>query len=314
MNATKNEKTAGGANGRAPAMVGCVAAPFTPMRADGSLDLEKIDAYANHLASSGVAGVFVNGTTGEGYSLSLEERRAAAERWARHQTESFRVMIHVGAESVTDARAMAGHAAEIGAHGIGAMSPVFFKPDLDEMIGWCAEIASAAPHLPFYYYHMPGMTGASFSVVRLLERAATELPSLRGVKYTHNDMMEYRLCRAVADGRFDILFGRDEILLSALVLGARGMVGSTYSYAMPIFHRLVSAFDSGNLEEADAIQRRVMDLVQILIANGGGVVCGKALMRGVGLDLGPCRLPNPRICDEDANAAVDAARTLGVFA
>jgi N-acetylneuraminate lyase len=294
-------------------MTGLVAAPFTPMQEDGSLALDRIAAYATHLRESGLAGIFVNGTTGEGYSLSTRERIATAEEWIRHQTDSFRVMVHVGAESITDARELASHAQSTGAHAIGAMTPVFFKPTLDLMVRWCADIIEAAPATPFYYYHMPGMTGASFSVPELLERAARELPGFRGVKYTHNDMMEYRLCAAVADGRFDMLFGRDEILLSALVLGAKGMVGSTYNFAMPLFHNLMTAFESGRLVEADAIQHRVMELVQILIANGGGVVCGKAMMRGVGLDLGPCRLPNPRLSREQATAAVEAARRIGVF-
>jgi N-acetylneuraminate lyase len=283
------------------------------MHPDGSVDLEKIDAYAKHLAESGVSGVFVNGTTGEGYSLSGRERRDTAERWVRHQSGEFRVMVHVGAESIEEARSLARHAQEIGAHGIGAMSPVFYTPNLDAMIRWCARLTEAAPDLPFYYYHMPDMTGAAFSVVDLLERAAAELPTLRGVKYTHNDLMEYRLCAGLADGRYDMLFGRDEILLGALALGATGMVGSTYNYAMPLYHRLTESYRSGRSDEADAIQHTVMQLVRILAANGGGISCGKAMMTGVGLDLGPCRVPNPTLPPHAAEAAVAEARELGAF-
>ena len=295
-----------------PPVSGFVAAPFTPMKPDATVDFDKIDPYAGHLKADGVSGVFVNGTTGEGYSLSRDERLATAERWIAHQDESFSVIVHVGAESVADAQALTRHAAEIGAFAVGTINPVFYKPNLDGIIRWLHTIAEAAGGLPLYYYHIPSMTGAYLSVVELLERAATELPTLRGVKFTHNDLMEYRLCRAVADGRFDVLFGRDEILLSALALGAQGMVGSMYNYAAPLFTRLVAAFSEGELERADRLQEKIMHHTAVL-KSCGGLACGKALMSAVGLDLGPCRAPNALPPADLVETAVTRSRELGVI-
>jgi N-acetylneuraminate lyase len=60
---------------------GLVAAPFTPMHPDGALNLEAIAPYGLHLQRFGVVGAFICGTTGEGSSLTLAERRQVAERW-----------------------------------------------------------------------------------------------------------------------------------------------------------------------------------------------------------------------------------------
>ncbi|MFW5738683.1 MAG: dihydrodipicolinate synthase family protein, partial [Spirochaetota bacterium] len=279
----------------APAFSGFVAAPFTPLAADGSLEVSSVGRYAEHLIASGVSAVFVNGTTGEGYSLSVEERKRMVEAWMQYRGEALRVIAHVGAESIRDATELARHASASGVDAIGAMSPVFFKPDLDAMIGWCRSIAAAAPEIPFYYYHIPSLSGAAFRVFDLLERVEHDVPSFRGVKFTHDDLMDLGLSLAVDDGRYDILFGRDEMLLSALALGAKGMVGSTYNYAMPVYRELVRAYEAGEAEAAIEAQRRAARLVGILNAHGGGLVCGKAMMHGVGLDLGPCRVPNRTI-------------------
>ncbi|TVQ20827.1 MAG: dihydrodipicolinate synthetase, partial [Spirochaetaceae bacterium] len=171
---------------------GFVAAPFTAMHPDRSINFDLIPAYAAHLVATGVAGAFVNGTTGEGYSLTLAERMATAEAWVRSAAGKLRVIVHVGAEALADARALATHAAQIGADAIASMAPVFFKPDMDGLIAYCADLAGSAPRLPFYYYHMPSMTGLFIPVVDFLSRAADRIPTLRGVKYTHYDLMDFK--------------------------------------------------------------------------------------------------------------------------
>ena len=61
---------------------GLVAAPFTPMNEDGSLNLGLIPAYYRLLKENNVKGAFICGSTGEGVSLTLAERKAVAEAWA----------------------------------------------------------------------------------------------------------------------------------------------------------------------------------------------------------------------------------------
>lgn len=291
---------------------GFVAAPFTPMHQDGSIRFDLIPRYVAHLKASGVTAIFVNGTTGEGYALCREERQAAAEAWVSEARGSLQVIIHVGAESMADARALAAHAQEIGADAVGAMPPVFFRPNVDGLVEWCRDVAAAAPDLPFYYYHIPSMTGLLVPIASFLARAGDRIPTLRGVKYTHYDLMDFRLCASLDGGRYDLLFGRDEILLSALVLGARGMVGSTYNYAMPLYRQLMSLYEAGRLDEAAAAQERVMRMVQILERNGG-VAAGKALMCGTGIDVGPLRFAGARLTAEACAQAVEEARALGVY-
>lgn len=272
---------------------GLVAAPFTPFHADRSLNLDVIPAYARFLRDNGVGAAFVCGTTGEGLSLTLEERLRIAERWVGCADDRLRVIVHVGHTCLADARTLTAHAAKIGASAVSALTPCFFKPRNNaEVVNWCEAVASAAPALPFYYYNIPSMTGIDYPVVDFLAQAQDRIPSLAGVKYTHENLPDYKACVAFAQGRYDILFGRDELLLEGTDAGALGAVGSTYNYAAPLYLRLLAARAAGRATEARALQDTAIKM--IAICNGIGVThlaASKALMAMLGVDCGPVRLP-----------------------
>ena len=272
---------------------GLVAAPFTPFKADRSINLDVIPTYARFLRENGVSAAFVCGTTGEGLSLTLEERIAVAEKWVASAGENLPVIVHVGHTCLEDARKLTAHAAEIGASAVSALAPCFFKPrNTGELVDWCEAIASAAPSLPFYYYNIPSMTGVTLPVAEFLAKAADRIPTLVGVKYTHEDFPDYGACVKAAGGRFDILFGRDELLLEGWKTGALGAVGSTYNYAAPIYRRLLAAHQNGDEATARALQDTAIRM--IAVCNGVGVThlaASKALMAMLGVDCGPVRLP-----------------------
>jgi len=272
---------------------GLVAAPFTPFNADRSINLDVIPTYARFLQENGVRAAFVCGTTGEGLSLTLEERLAVAAKWVESADKSLPVIVHVGHTCLADARQLTAHAEKIGAAAVSALAPVFFKPrNTDELVDWCEAVASAAPSLPFYYYNIPSMTGVSFPVADFLARAADRIPTLAGVKYTHEDLPDFGACVTAAGGRFDILFGRDELLLEGWKAGARGAVGSTYNYGAPLYLRLLTAIEHGDEATARTLQDTAIKM--IAICNGIGVThlaASKALMAMLGVDCGPVRLP-----------------------
>lgn len=280
-----------------------IAAPFTPMKADGALDLDRIAPYREFLKAQGVDGAFVCGTTGEGALLDADEREAVVDAWvaARGGDSSFRIFVHVGSECPALSVRLARHAASSGANAFAMLSPTFFKPSgEDSVIEQAAEVAAAAPKLPFYYYHIPAMTGLTLSIPKLIRLAMKQIPNFAGVKFTHADPGEYLECLALAGDKAEILFGRDELLLFGLAAGARGAVGSTYNFAAPIYRKLIAAYESGDMALARRMQIEARDLIFAIIGNGG-LSAQKAAMAAVGIDCGPCRLPLPRITPEQTS-------------
>ncbi len=293
---------------------GLIAAPLTAYHPDGTVNLDIIPSYAEFLQSNGVVGVFTNGTTGEGFSLTLEERKAIAESWMKTAPSEFKVIVHVSHTCAVSAGDMARHAAQIGAWGIGEMGPIFFKPhSIEELTDYAAQTAAQAPDLSYYYYHMPSMSGVCFPMLEFLRAAEPKIPKLAGIKYTHEDLVDFELCREFNGGKYDILYGRDETLLCSLALGCRGAVGSTYNIMAPLYTRLIDAFDSGNLDEARRLQRISMKVIKLLAGTGSFNSALKEVMNMIGLNLGGVRSPLKNIEPEKVIRLKNDLTGLGFF-
>lgn len=295
-------------------LTGLVAATHTPFHADGSLNLAAVEKQAEHLLRTGVSTVFIGGTTGESSSLSVEERLALAQRWTEIARQApMRVVVHVGANSLADAKALAAQAQSLDAVAIAALCPSYFKPATIEMLVACsADIASAAPGLPFYYYDIPSMTGVTLSSPAFLEAAAPRIPTLTGIKFTNADLAAYQRCLHAEGGRFDIPFGLDEFLLAALSLGATGAVGSSYNFAAPIYLRIITAFVQSDLATARQEQLRSVRLIELLVRYGY-MAAAKATMGFLGVDVGPPRLPNASLPPERQTELRSELERLGFF-
>src|SRR5262249_55292018 len=132
-------------------LAGLIAAPFTAMNPDGSLNLGMIEPQAKLLVKNNVTGAFICGTTGEGMSLSMDERMQAAAQWKAVAPRSLQIIVHVGHQSVADSLTLAAHAERIKAHAFATLAPTFFRvTKLEQLVDYCAEVAAAAPSLPFY--------------------------------------------------------------------------------------------------------------------------------------------------------------------
>ncbi len=283
-------------------LTGLIAAPHTPFHEDGSLNLDIIPKQAEWLARNRVSGAFICGTTGEWSSLTTAERLSIAEKWLAFAPPGLKVIVHAGHNSLEDAKAIAAHAQLSGAYALAAMAPDYFRPaTLPVLVDLCAAIAGTAPGLPFYYYHMPSMNGVHFAVTDFLKAASPRIPNRAGVKYTYENLMDYRQCVALENGRFNALFGRDEIMLAALAMGAEGFVGSTYNFIAPVYHDVIAAFQKGDLKAAQQHQTLAIEVIAAL-SRHGGMAAGKAVMKMLGIDCGPMRLPLTTVTDEQFKA------------
>ncbi len=292
---------------------GLIAATFTPMHADGSLWLERVPAVVDYLHQAGISALYVVGSTGEGVSMSMGERKAAADAFVRAARGRLPVLVQVGHTSLAEARELAAHAQQIGADAVSAVAPFYFKPASPAVLADCmAEIAAGAPKLPFYYYHIPAVTGVALDLVEFVRLARGRMPTFAGIKYTAPTVHEFLACVEAAGDDLDMFWGVDEMLLSGLAAGARGAVGSTYNYAPALYRKLVAAFERGDLAAARRCQVQSIDMIRIVLA-AGGLAAQKAMMRLCEVDCGPARLPLVRMSDEAVAKMADALRAIAYF-
>ena len=295
-------------------LTGLVAATHTPFHADSSLNLEAVEKQAAHMLANKVTKVFIGGSTGESHSLSLAERLTLSQRWFEiARGTALQVVVHVGSNCLSDAKTLAAQAQQLGAVAVSALSPSYFKPrSLETLIACAADIAAAAPQTPFYFYDIPPMTNVIFSMPDFLAQAQDRIPTLAGIKFSNPDLMAYQLCLQADSGKWDMPFGCDEFLLAAIALGATGAVGSSYNFGAPIYHRLIAAFNQGDLATAREEQFRSVRLIQ-LVASYGYMGAAKAVMEMLNIPVGPARLPHNNLTKEQSTELRSKLDSMGFF-
>ncbi|MBS7408437.1 MAG: dihydrodipicolinate synthase family protein [Prevotellamassilia sp.] len=302
-------------------IIGLIDAPFTPFDAQGEVNLQPIPAYAAMLKKNGLKGVFINGSSGEGYMLTDEERMRLAEAWMAAAPEDFKVIVHVGSCCLKSSKALAAHAQSIGAWGIGAMAPPFPKIGrIEELVAYCEEIAAAAPNLPFYFYHIPAFNGAFLPMVDFLKAVDGRIPNFAGIKYTFESIYEYNQCRLYKNGKYDMLHGQDETILPSLAMGgAQGGIGGTTNYNGRCLTGIIDAWKAGDLDKARELQNFAQDVINVICHYRGNIVGGKRIMKLIGLDLGKNRTPFRNMTDDEEAAmkaeleAIDFFNKCNVF-
>lgn len=292
---------------------GLIAAPFTPMQVNGSLNLDLIPAYYDMLKRNGVKAAFICGSTGEGVSLSMVEKKEVASAWATctKGDVDFKVIMFLGGTCIADCKELALHAREVDLYAVSFTAPFYFKPANVKMLAACClEIAAAVPELPFYYYHIPVLTGVNFPMIDLLKEMDGKADNFAGIKYTHEDFMDFLSCLHFENGKYEMMWGRDENMLSALVLGSKSAIGSTYNYAAPLYHELIQAFNEGDMVKARSLQQKAIDMIGLL-GKYGGIATGKAFMKSISMDCGEFRLPVKNMSNLDFDAFLEDLNCIG---
>lgn len=280
-------------------ITGLIAATFAAYNEDGSINLAIIPAIVDKMINDGLSGVFICGTNGEGPNLTIDERMQIAEAYIKAANKRILVLVHVGHSSIAECRKLASHAEKFGADAISSVSAFYFKPStVKNLVDCMAEIASAAPNTPFYYYSIPTLTGVGMDMIDFLAQAEEVIPTLAGIKYTASTLHEYQACLNYKGGKFDILFGYDEMLLPALAVGAKGAIGSTYTFAAPLYLKVMQLYKEGKAEEAAAMQLHSVNMVRCLVKYPP-IPAQRAIMKMEGFELGKCRLPLVPLSTED---------------
>jgi len=292
---------------------GLIAAPFTPMDEIGDINYNQIETLIELYENNGIKGAFVGGSTGEGASLSFNEKKSLIEAWGQLKSPKMKTLMMLGGTSLKEMQELAIHTRQFNLDGISILSPYYYRPSsVDQLVDFCKKVAEVVPELPFYYYHIPGLTGGNFSMAEFLKIAEYKIPNLVGIKYSSANIMDCHLCQNYKNGKYDILWGVDEALLSGLSIGIEGAVGSTYNYAAPLYNQIIDAFQENNLVKAEKLQLKAVKMVELLVKYGG-IGAGKAFMKLIGVDCGWFRQPVSKPTDNQVRQLKKDLEDIGFF-
>ncbi|MDN5216884.1 dihydrodipicolinate synthase family protein [Fulvivirgaceae bacterium BMA12] len=280
---------------------GLVAATFSPLDEKYRIKHDVIEQLVERYVAHQIAGIFICGSTGEAVSLSIKKRKELAEAFIKAASGKLKVMVHVGHNSVDEACDLAKHAQAIGADAISAAPPSYFDiSTAQQLVSTLHPILAKAPDLPFFYYHIPSKTGVDISMIKLLEIAGEHLPSMAGIKYTAEKLDEFQTCINRFGSRFQMLYGFDEMYLYSLVAGGEAVVGSTYNYMAPLYHKIKESFLEGKLKLANKYQQEAIDIIKVIISYPL-IPSQRSCMKFIGYDCGPAILPHCSLSKSEAS-------------
>lgn len=201
-------------------IAGTVAAAVTPLRGAGErLDEDAFGPLLEFYGGSGVDGLLVLGTTGEGVLLRDEERRRVAEL-AVQRAGTLQVIVHCGAQTTAQTRGLAAHAAEAGADAVAVMGPPYFALGANDLLEHFAAAAEACAPLPFYLYEYADRSGYAVPVP-VIQELRQRAPNLAGMKVS--DAPFERVEPYLGLG-LDVFIGAESLIAVGLQRGAVGAI------------------------------------------------------------------------------------------
>lgn len=215
--------------------------------------------------------------------MSVNERQLVAKTAIEQIKGRVPVIVHVGGMAIKDAVTLTRHAEQIGASGISSIIPPYHT-EMDQIVGFFATIANAAPELPFFPYLF------GFPKVLELMRNLLSIPNVMGTKYTGPDMYEFQQIVNLREENWYIFSGMDEQCLFARMSGASGSIGSTPNFMPGVYRKIHDCFEQGKLAEAMEWQKKGNKVIETLYKYNFMSAMAET-MHILGFDCGRLRLP-----------------------
>jgi 4-hydroxy-tetrahydrodipicolinate synthase len=262
-------------------------AMVTPFAPDGSVNYDAAGRLAVALLESGSEGLIVAGTTGEAPTLTHDEKLRLFAEVKAAIGDRGTVIANTGTNSTAESVELTREARDAGADGVIAVVPYYNKPTQDGMVRHFAAIAEATP-LPVILYNVPARTGINMTAETAIELSRTA--NVAGTKEASGDFDQIgRIVDGAAPG-FRVWSGSDEDTLPILSIGGYGAIAVVTHLAGRQVRKMIDAAVGGRAEEAAAIHRKLLPLIDALFLAGNPVPVKYALSQ-LGVPVGEPRLP-----------------------
>lgn len=291
---------------------GVLPAFITPFTEEGKIMDEGVKELIDFHLENGIDAFYVGGSTGEAMIMTPDERMHIAELVINYVKNRVPVIVHVGTADTKTAIELAMHAEKMGADGISSVPPYYYKMSKEYIKEFYKSIASSVK-LPFLIYNIPILTGVSINSEFMIEMM--EIENIIGLKYTDTNLEEFRKIKAYDKGRIIAFMGYDAMLLSALVMGADGGIGSFYNIMPAGFAGVYDNYKKGNIQEAVEIQWKIDYYIAIIKkyicpANQPAL---KSILKEMGINCGTVKPPILPLKDTVVREMIDDLKRNGFF-
>ncbi len=291
-------------------LFGTVVPIVTPLTDEDTIDVESLKNLVDHVIAGGLQCLYPCGTTGEMMYLSLEERKLVAEVTVKHTAGRIPVFVHVGAWSLKDTIELARHAVEIGADGIGVVTPAFYKLSDQGLIDFYAAVAESVPaDFPVYMYGIPQNAVNDINVA-VCEGVAKRCPNVVGIKYSYPDFTKLQQFMMVNDQKFSVLVGPDHLFEALCAVGGDGVVSGNAMIVREHYAAVWDAVQKKDFEAATKYQRRT-NILNAIMCEKNNIAAYKVILKEEGIiKTSNMRKPMENLTLEEEKKLLDVMKEL----
>ncbi|MFA6505540.1 MAG: dihydrodipicolinate synthase family protein [Treponemataceae bacterium] len=271
-------------------LFGVITAMVTPFDDNDKVDVKAVAQLTDYLIQRKVHCLYPTGTTGEMFLMSVDERKKVAETVVKTAAGRAVVYIHTGAMTLKDTIELSRHAKDIGADGVGVVTPAYFGVNDREMAEYYEAVSKSLPaDYPVYLYGIP-QCAANDLKTDVVKGIVARCPNIVGIKYSYSDMLRVSEYLQVKNGDFSVVVGTDRLFLPGLSIGCDGTVSGISCVVPEPFVAVYEAFKKGDFATARKMQRAAYGFCELL-RNGSNMGYFKAALKFRGVDAGHMRRP-----------------------
>ena len=265
-------------------------AMLTPMDENGRPELKQLEKWVEVLVSQGVDGLYLLGSTGQGFVLSEADRQKVTEITSAVNAGRLPIIVQVGSMTTQESVRLAKHAASCKVDGISSVAPVYYG-STDGSSGMALkhyETIASATDLPFFPYQL-GSTSFSDGLSGFINKLL-KMRNMTGMKLTTNNLLEISTISYSTKGKLVLFSGADELMCHAALCGTTGAIGSYYNVFGPECQYVRQSFLNGNVGLATDFMLVFQEMIAETLPNIWTFFRQSIQMR-YGVDIGPSVAP-----------------------
>lgn len=284
---------------------GVIPAMLTVFDKNEDIDEKGTRELVNHLINKGVNGLYLTGSTGEGFTMTSQERMKFIEIVIDENNGRVPIIVHVGAIGTRISIDLAKHAKAVGADAISSVPPFYWKFSENQIIKYYEDIASECD-LPMIVYNVPLVGVLGLNTIKRLAK----IKNVKAIKYTAASHYEITQIKDEIGSDFLVYSGCDEMAVSGLLAGADGIIGSFFNLIPEVFLKIYDAVEKNEIDTAKKLQRQAVEIIMYTTKVPSFYSALKVMLRYQGINAGYCRRPFENLTLEQEEVLVKEFKEL----
>lgn len=261
-------------------MKGVFTALLTPFLQDGTVDEKALRQMVRHnIDVMTIDGLYIGGSTGEAFLMNESERIRVLQIVKDEAKEAIILIAQIGSLNLEESIRIGLEAKALRYQAVSAITPYYYRFTFEEILTFYSDLCQAVQH-PMIVYSNPSMSGSNFDLSKYEQ--LLNLEHVIGVKYSDADVAKFERLTTYFKNKL-FYYGYDEISIVGFLLGADGVIGSTYNLTGHIVKKMVALLETGKVAEARELQGQITSCIESVVNNNLYPTL-KGLLNLVGVD------------------------------